>query len=641
MDDDSARKLAAISLEPDHFSLSVRAMRKLLPLLEAGLPLATARKQAFPGALKPKDPLHLLPPVCEFDEIRNPAVIRSLTELRKVVNAIVRAHGKPAEIRVELARELKKPKWAREQATQRNRANEKARVNAAKRITAEIGIPHPSRTDIRKVLLADECGWHCPYTGRPISMRSLFSEPQFDIEHIIPFSRSLDDSFTNLTLCAIDENRNRKANQTPHEAYSGDPGRYEETLARVRKFTGERSTAAAKLRRFRMSPAEVEALLGDFSSRQLSDTAYSSRLASRYLGQFYGGVVDPNGVRRVQATSGQVTAYLRNEWSLNGILNDGATANGGAVRKTRDDHRHHAVDAVAIALTDAASIKMLSDAAQRAPAERRRKFAPVPAPWPQFVESVRQQIENIVVSHRVSKKVSGALHEETIYAAGSASANERRVRKPLASLTKAEVEAICDPGVKALVVAKLGGSDPKKAFANEADLPFFAISDGRKIPIKRVRVAKAVPTFAIGHARTVRHVASESNHHIEIFAELDHDGNEVEWDGCVVPLAEAYRRRRAGEPVVRRDFGANRQFKFSLCPGDTIEWTTNGIPQYFVVRGASESRVFLARSRDARLKDAMVKARDGSYTRPSVSALRGAIRKIAISPLGEAAEAHD
>lgn len=641
LDDDAARKLAAISLEPDYFSLSIVAMRKLVPLLEQGIPFAKARKQIYPDSEKPKEPLGLLPPVAEFGEIRNPAVTRSLTELRKVVNAIIRAYGKPAEIRIELARELKKPKWAREQATKRNRENQKSRLDAARRITAEIGIPRPSRNDIRKVLLADECGWHCPYTGRQISMRTLFSEPQFDIEHIIPFSRSLDDSFTNVTLCAVEENRNKKGNNTPFEAYSGDPLLYEQILGRVAGFSGDRGTSDAKLRRFKMTPPEVEAILRDFSSRQLNDTAYSASLAQRYLGQLYGGVIDVGGNRRVQATSGRATAYLRDEWKLNGILDDGATSNGGAIRKTRDDHRHHAVDAIAIALTDAASIKALSDAAQRAPAERKRRFGSVPAPWPHFVDSVRAQIEEIIVSHRVSKKVTGALHEETIYAALPGSAADRRVRKPLAALSKAEIDAICDPSVKALVVAKLDGGEPKKVFADEKNLPFFETRGGRRIPIKRVRISKSVPTFALGDRGRTRHVASESNHHIEIFAELDANGDEVEWDGHTVSLAEAYRRVRTGDPVVRRDYGPNRLFKFSLCPGDTIEWTKNGRADLFVVRGASENRIFLAKSRDARLKDAMLKAKDGSYTRPSVNVLRDAVRKLAIGPLGEVSCAND
>ena len=74
--------------------------------------------------------------------------------------------------------------------------------------------------------------------------------------------------------------------------------------------------------------------------------------------------------------------------------------------------------------------------------------------------------------------------------------------------------------------------------------PFFKTADGRRIPIKSVRVIKKTPTFSLGEGRRQRFVTSESNHHLEIFAELDEYGEEVEWDGMVVPLAEAYNRRK-------------------------------------------------------------------------------------------------
>ncbi len=282
--DAEAEALASISLEPDYLNFSRKAIEKLLPLLETGAPAATARKEAYPESSRASAASEFLSPVSDFAEIRNPAVTRSLTELRKVVNAILREHGKPAEIHIELARELKKPKWAREASTKKNRENQKARSEAARRIISEAGIPSPARNDIRKYLLAEECHWECPYTGRTISMRSLFSEPQFDIEHILPFSRSLDDSFFNVTLCAIEENRNRKGNKTPYEAYSGDTDNYGRVLERVSRFIGDRSSAAEKLRRFKMTPDEVEARLADFTARQLGDTAYASSLAGKVFG---------------------------------------------------------------------------------------------------------------------------------------------------------------------------------------------------------------------------------------------------------------------------------------------------------------------------------------------------------------------
>jgi CRISPR-associated endonuclease Csn1 len=672
LDEQSAEKLSEVTFEPDHMNLSRRAMEKLLPLLERGVTYAAARHQLYPEQFRAAEPLPELPPIeCATDAdplrkwaeqrkiapkagrlpdpvgaIRSPGVMRSLTELRKVVNAIIRQHGKPAEIHIELARDLKKPKTQRQSLSERMRRNEAERKQAAKRIFDEVGIKEPKADDIRKVQLAEECGWKCPYSGRAISMRRLVGpESEFQIEHIIPFSRSLDSSFVNLTLCHVEENKN-KSNRTPYEACSGDSDRYEQILERVRQFKGDRALVAVKLRRFQMTPEQVAEFLGDFTSRQLTDTAYASKLAKRYLSLLYGGLADEAHEQRVFASPGKATAYLRNEWKLNSILEDGPTAAGGRFPKERTDHRHHAVDAVAIALTSPATVNALSDAAQRAPLERRRRFASLEAPWDGFVDSVRNVVDSIVVSHRVSKKASGALHEETIYSAKGDGEGRRRTRKHLSQLTRSEVEQIADERVKRKVMEKLGDGDPKKVFSNPENLPRFETSDGRRIPIKRVRLSKAVPTFGLGEGRTERHVTSESNHHMEVFAELDENGNEVEWDGAVVSMAEAYRRVRLREPVVRRDFGPHRKFIFSLAPTETIECQDkSGGRSLFVVRKMSrlssgQLQVGLAPVSDARKAKEMQTSRAWLWVTPDTLRERSP-RKVLVSPLGEVEEAHD
>jgi CRISPR-associated endonuclease Csn1 len=700
LDEAAASAFAKISPEPGYFNLSRKAMERLLPLLETGVEYAKARHQLYPEKFQARGELASLPPVevaadpAKLQEwikrrkalrpgaqspdpitaIRNPAVMRSLSELRKVVNAIVRQYGKPAEIHVELARDLRKPKWQRQETSGRMRENERARKAAAQRILAETGIKEPSPEDIRKVLLAEECRWECPYTytGKTISMRKLVGhDSEFQIEHILPFSRSLDNSFVNLTLCHVAENA-VKGNRTPHEAYSGDPDRYDRILTRVRAFSGNRGIVAEKLRRFQMTPEQLQEFLSDFSARQLTDTAYASKLAARYLGLLYGGEIDDAHQRRVQATSGQVTAYLRNLWLLNRILNDGPTTHGGAVPKLREDHRHHAVDAVTIALTSPATIKTLSDAAQRAPLEHRRRFASIQSPWPDFVDTVRDAVNHIVVSHRVSKKVSGALHEETIYSppmvaavsaprsAGSLPARlratgdggatretVRHVRKPVKSLTKPELAEIVDPVVRQRVQAKLEelGGDLKK-FAKEENLPYLETKDGRHIPIKRVRIKKKLSTFALGSGRTAREVTHESNHHLEVFAELDEDGREIEWDGVVVPMLEAYRRNRQGQAIVQREHGPQRRFKFSLAPGEVVECDDGPEKRrQLVVRAVSQYSagaivISLVRLNDARKK------KDIQESKAWLSIVPNKLRqlhprKLVVSPLGEVGEAGD
>lgn len=679
LSEEAAASFAKFAPEPDYFNYSLTAIKKLLPLLEAGKTYAEARRELYPEKFSSRGTLSELPPLfaaadeAQLDlwaagpgrleseklppepvgEIRNPAVTRSLTEMRKVVNAIIRQYGKPVEVRIELARDLKRSKKDRQKLTSTIRENESSRDKAKDRILKEAGIPHPRRDDIRKALLWDECGGICPYTGKCIAFASLFGDsPQFDIEHIIPYERSFDNSFSNLTLCELHENRHVKGGRTPWEAY-GNTERWDQILDRVKRFP---RSAASKLWRFQLKEKEAAEFISRFVSRQLNDTRYASRLAAKYVAMLYGGLSDDEHTRRVHVTSGEVTAQLRRAWNLNGILNDGGTESGGEIRKTRDDHRHHAVDAVAIALTSDSTIQQLSRAAETARQSGHRKLSSIRSPWPDFADSVRKQIDEVVVSHRVSKKVSGALHEETIYSppfkrngANGKTAEAVRVRKPLSAITKPELECIVDDAVRKLVREKLeslGGGDPKKVFKDEANLPCFVTADGRRVPIKKVRIEKRTPVKPLGEGRGARHVTSESNHHVEIYAEIKPDGSEGRWDGEVVSMMEACQRKRAGKPIVQRDHGPLVAFNFSLAPGEVIECDDGkGGRTLLVVRSVSEYAsgsivIGLVRLTDARLKKEIVASQQ--FLWPGPERLRQwHARKLSVNPLGNLREAHD
>jgi CRISPR-associated endonuclease Csn1 len=569
-DSETAAQLSAIELEQSYCALSRRAMRKLLPGLEAGRRLNEVRKEIYgEQLLRGSKEWERLPAVGKVaSSLRNPVVSRALSELRKVVNAIVRQYGKPAKVRIELARDMKKGRKDRENIWKDMRKNEGIRDDArkkAKSILAEMGLGDPRPGDVLKVLLADECNWECPYTGRsiPISGLTLLGHsPQFDIEHIIPFSRSLDDSFANKTLCYHEENRNVKQNQTPREAYP-NPQRWGEIVNRVRRFRG--GVAAAKLRRF-----QLEEIPEDFAQQQLNDTRYISRMAADYVALLFGGRIDPERTQRIQVGRGGTTKYLRDEWNLNSILFDGGT-------KERTDHRHHAVDAVAIALTDPATVSVLSRAAERARDVGRRLFAPIDPPWgsaAQFLEEVRGAVDAINVSYRVDRRISGALHEESLYskphpavAKNGKKVAYRHIRKPLKNMSAKEIENIVDDGVRNCVKAHLErcGGDLKKAFGDERNHPYFKTSDGRIIPIHKARIRKNEATIVVGAAERQRHVSPGSNHHMEIVAALDAQGTDVQWEGHIVSLYEATQRARAGQPVVQREHESDKKFKFSIA----------------------------------------------------------------------------
>lgn len=649
----TADQLADVTLEPNYASLSREAMRKLLPLLESGRRVATLTHQErcklFPN-MKRAEICNFLPPVLDAVQLRNPVVCRGLTELRKVVNALIREYGKPGRIRVELARDLKRSRKQREDLTKQNRENEKSRDAARRKIAERLHCDEEavSNLDILKVRLAEECNWECPYTGKSIAMEGLVArDSQFDIEHIIPFSRSLDNSFLNKTLCHHEENRAVKQNRTPYEAYSCNETRWQDILGRVKRFRG--SAAHAKLRKFQQPKLDE-----DFAARMLQDTRYMSRLATEYLGLLYGGTIDADG-RRVQVSAGRITAYLRDEWGLNAIL-----ADGGDDKKNRADHRHHAVDAAVIALTDAGTVELLSRSAERAAESGHRLFVQeeVVEPWPSFLNDVRKSIDAVNISYRANRRVSGALHEETNYSKphlrkdkNGKDVEYRHVRKPLAAMTPGMIDGIVDVTIRKLVqdkVTELGGfrkgmftDDRNHPFMKHADGQFVKTNDGQLIPIHKARVRLKVSAKPIGKGSTARYVTTETNHHIEIVAILDEAGKEERWEGGIVDLREATRRVLAKPPenVVRRDHGPSKAFRFSLAKNEYVEMEHEpGKRKLYRVVGISVGDIEFHLHTDGR--PTMVEGRERVRGGPA-KLFKAKARKVVVDPLGNILPAND
>ncbi len=602
---EQAHSLSEICFEQGYASLSRKAIRKLLPLLEQGKPYATARKEIYGEMIANVEQKDILPPVNEFCIIRNPVVQRTMTELRKLVNTIIRNHGKPEIIRVELAREIKQPEKLRQQITRKMRQNEALNETAKERIRVKVPVQSPSRDDILKVRLADECNWQCPYTQKPIQMADLVGEsPKFDIEHIIPFSRCLDDSFANKTLCYHEENRRVKCNKTPYEAYCGHDEKWDAIIGSVMRFNG--SYRDSKLRKFQTTPQQLQDIQ-EFVSNQLNDTRYASKVAMQYLSTLYGGLWDNQGKRRVFAVNGQVTAIIRNMWDMNSILNDGG-------RKERNDHRHHAVDAIAVALTTSGLIHQLTK--QSLPHWKRSgykaRFRQLPLPWKTFHQDIQKAIDSIIVSHRVDHKVNGPLHEETNYARIEHNGQTYvRVNRKLNTLKPSEVAKIAHSHIRCAVENKLrelNTSDPEKAFADERNYPVLPGRHGKGCTIRSVRINCNANPKPVGMKDNPRFCTPKSNHHMEIL-EITNSAKKSKWQAVVVDTLEAMNRLRMKEPVVKRNHGPKKKFIFSISPGDTLYFNNpDGFPEYLRVRTVSVSNSGATEIAGSALNDARKKA---------------------------------
>jgi CRISPR-associated endonuclease Csn1 len=562
-----------IELPQRYMSFSRKAIMKLLTFMEQGYLTSESIEKA--GYRRDdSDTGQAVDALPLPQDLRNPIVQKALFEVRKVVNAIIREYGKPGKIKIEMARDVHGSSRQREELHWKILDNEKRNKEVRERLIEDMKIVKPTRDDVIKYKLWEECGRTCPYTGKHISQTALFGEnPEFQIEHILPYDRSLDDSYMNKALCEVHENIHVKKGQTPYEAYNHNTEKYEQILERVNKS----QMPYPKKRKFWQKEIDLDQHI----ARELNDTRYICREVVKYFKQL--------GVN-VRGTRGKITSELRHQWGLDGVFDEIGT-------KRDDDHRRHAVDAVVVGVTENEHLRRLA----------KSKYAVTgktfDLPWPDFREEVRENVKQINVSYRIQRKVSGALHKETNY--GATNKDGLYVfRKNLEDLTLPMVDDIVDPVVRNIVKKRLeekgidlNGKDrnPPKEIWKET-LYMKTTKSNKRVPIKKVRVYNAAENMIPmmdEQGQPYRYVEPGSNHHIEIFEYTDKN-SKVKRDGKVVTMFEAVQRNRRGEPVVKKDYGDVKKFICSLAINEMfmLELDDGSKELYRVQKISSNQQIF-------------------------------------------------
>lgn len=613
---EQADALLNTEFQPGYASLSLRAIRRITPHLERGLNYHDACQAAgyrhdYEKEIDAKDALPTAP------DLRNPIVQKAINEVRRVVNAIVREYGKPRRIRVELARDLKLGKRQKDALNRQNRQNRDMN-DEARRVMTEVGISDNGGNRLRYRLWKEQKG-QCPYTGGSIGCRDIFSA-EYEVDHILPYSRTLDDSYMNKVLSKASANR-EKGDRTPHEWRSGEPKEFNRMRQRVSSM---KDMPYAKKRRFE----QKELQLDKFIERQLNDTRYISREVKDYLKDLGADM---------QVTTGQATAALRRSWGLNAIL-----AVDLDMEKNRADHRHHAIDALVVALTN----RSLFQGIARLSAEVReilgRRRFPLPSPWPGFDADVREKIEKIVVSHQPLRKISGAFHEETAYGRISHEGEDVFVRRvPLESLRPPQVEKIVDRRIRELVRERMEahGGNAKAAFpeSNPLNLEHSRKGTGRT-RIETVRVAENLNPDGLfgvkkaGEDAPFKYYVLGNNHHVEIIENVETG----ERAGRVVTAMDAARRaRRARSAIVRRDCEKGWRFVMSLSINDLVKLdeAVNGCELFRVQKISADKVITFRAHTSASIDDNATRV----FKNPNT--LRG--HKVSVDPLGKLEAAHD
>ncbi len=560
--------LANVSFQPDYGSLSAKAIRKILPHLKDGLDYSESCEQAgyrhsqkslTKEELASKtlvDKLEILP----RNSLRNPVVEKILNQMIHVVNSVVDAYGKPDEIRIELARELKKSATERAELTKFISKSTKEHEEYRTILQNEFGLVQVSRNDIIRYKLyleLKENGFKTLYSNTYISQEKLFSK-EFDIEHIIPQAKLFDDSFSNKTLELRTVNI-EKANATAYdyvlEKY-GEQG-VEEYKARIEKMFNTGSISKTKQKKLLFKEAEIPS---GFIERDLRDSQYIAKKAREILEDM---------VKFVVPTTGSITDRLREDWQLIDLMQElnwdkydklGLTEiiedkDGRKIRRIKDwtkrnDHRHHAMDALTIAFTKRQFIQYINNLNARlqknvddyvysgdydlsnlhrsevskvvAYIEKKElyrdkhgklKFLP-PMPIDDFRAEAKKHLESTLISIKAKNKVvtqninitknkdgkfkkvqltpRGQLHNETIY--GCIKKYATKQEKIGAAFNYEKIQTVANKKHRQALLNRLlqFDNDPKKAFTGTNSLDkkpiFLNAAQTEKVPEKVITV---------------------------------------------------------------------------------------------------------------------------------------------------------
>ncbi len=531
--------LANVTFQDDYGSLSAKAIRKILPYLKEGnkydVACAYAGYRHSKSSLTKeeienkvlKDKLEILPK----NSLRNPVVEKILNQMINVINTIIDTYGKPDEIRIELARELKKNAKEREELTKSITETTKVHEEYKKILTkplsegGQFGLTYVSRNDIIRYKLWKELEqnkFQTLYSNTYISPAKLFSG-DFDVEHIIPQSRLFDDSFSNKTLELRSINI-EKGNKTAYDFVKEKYGEneLEDYLNRIETLFKDKK---AKLRKLKMQEKDIPE---DFINRDLGNTQYIAKYAKTMLGAL---------VKRVVSTTGSITDALREDWQLVDVMKElnwekydvlGLTyyeenREGKLLKRIKDwtkrnDHRHHAMDALTVAFTKDAFIQLFNNMnASLKPNSNEfalknlyvenGKVKP-PMPLNEFRAEAKQHLENTLISIKAKNKVvtqninttkkaggtnkrvqqtpRGQLHNETIY--GSQKQYAVKEEKIGTTFDETKILTVSKPVYREVLLKRLqeNENDPKKAFGGKnapAKNPIF-INETEQLPEK-------------------------------------------------------------------------------------------------------------------------------------------------------------
>lgn len=324
-------------------SLSIKAMQKIIPHLLSGQRYDEACKSAgFNHSSFSYEKMKYLKGEVikeKFADITSNVVKRAVNQTLRILHEVIKKYGSPQFIKIELARELARNFSDRNQLKKMQDKNYEANNHVLENIKEKFGLLAPKPLDLVKYKLYEEQSGKCMYSGKDIDINRLFEPNYTQIDHILPFSRSMNDSYNNKVLVLTDENQN-KGNRTPYECFGHDAVKWQGLVARANLLKN------FKKRQFLLMENFSEEQQNDFIDRNLNDTQYMAKFLFDLFNNYLKMTPSQKYSKQVQCVNGSVTCYLRKCWGINKIREDGDL--------------HHCIDAAVIAVVTPGQVQKIT-----------------------------------------------------------------------------------------------------------------------------------------------------------------------------------------------------------------------------------------------------------------------------------------
>lgn len=435
--------------------ISAFACRKLLPHLEAGADYATACR------LSGYD--HTAVVGSRLDAVNNPVVKKTLRECIRQIEVVIQTFGLPDEIHLEMARDVGKSVEERNAIA---KGNDDRRTDRRRRRQQfeELFERQPSDDELAAFEHWQEQHQRCPYCDHGIDALSLVaSKNDVQIDHILPYSRSGDNSFRNKVLVHTGCNQDKK-NRTPFEWFGADKARWEAFETAIEAHNGLHKQKKRNLKNKTFALRESE-----YRDRHLNDTRYAMRVLRQEL-RIRFGVLGEN--ERFFAVPGAVTAMCRRAWGLDSLKKDNVLAD-----------RDHALDAMVVATVTRSMLQRATKDYQKIEIEGRGRFIPNIHPPMDDAHAFRRlladQAQAVFVSRSETRRGRGALHDATLYGIREGEDGPEQItRKAVVDLKAKDLERLAGDPVRQetlrrmlsewLDAAAAAGMKPAKYFETSA-----------------------------------------------------------------------------------------------------------------------------------------------------------------------------